>query len=722
MCTCLFIIVTKPTRILLTRPVIVPPAPYHDELTAHDPNFSVDPQVIVEALQRGSPLMSMSSAQLWHEIGNARERSLSFEARLPGSKLVGVDNLNLNKTQQSSSSEEQLEKHRFESAITETAANEPIEPLVASTEVDIVVPNQEQAQTENMEAVAKDQLPLIDGNESLVEPHKETGDITPKPVDQDVSMIVESSSLVATVQAQPASPKSSSPPRNDQTSLSDRVSDEADQSTSNIPTNEVDNAGCESLESPESFHSSSDVETEHPEGVSVSAAHAMELDSYTVSDFPGDKTDAVRIEVEVTNVLEQTGLDASLPSMGDMDSHTDIDLNGAAATVPAEADPIEIDSTPPEPTTADYITSQLVVTETMPLERGDADTASYIQDESERTNMHVVDLYENLPNELDLSKAKEDGKRAQSETGHSEGDLNEQNRNQDSVVIPQEVTDSAVTAVAETKEPVPEKAVPEETVSGETIPEKAVPEETIPEKAVPEETMTEGTMPEKAGPERAASEAVPEQAGPEQAAPVQAVPEAVVPKAVAVVPEVALSEEAVLNEATLREGKPNGEMDNTHKLSTSPDTLEPMKDLVVPPEYSPLASVLKVDNAISIAKNLSGLPGTPDIDSGQIPAYSDSVINEKESGSPPNNDLCLVCNSTTFIGAESNSIVGQSSGDSTLKWIECDNCKCWTHNACVSLSNEEVDMIDKYHCAMCEKEKGPSTCKSTFTKFKIFGF
>lgn len=78
---------------------------------------------------------------------------------------------------------------------------------------------------------------------------------------------------------------------------------------------------------------------------------------------------------------------------------------------------------------------------------------------------------------------------------------------------------------------------------------------------------------------------------------------------------------------------------------------------------------------------------------------------------PPNNDLCLVCNSSTFIGTEANPIGGQASGEATLKWIECDNCRRWTHNACVNLSNEEVDSIDKYHCASCEKDKGPSTCK-----------
>ncbi|KAF8447044.1 hypothetical protein BGX38DRAFT_1093594, partial [Terfezia claveryi] len=76
---------------------------------------------------------------------------------------------------------------------------------------------------------------------------------------------------------------------------------------------------------------------------------------------------------------------------------------------------------------------------------------------------------------------------------------------------------------------------------------------------------------------------------------------------------------------------------------------------------------------------------------------------------PPNNDLCLVCNSSTFIGTEANPIGGQASGEATVKWIECDNCRRWTHNACVNLSNEEVDSIDKYHCASCEKDKGPST-------------
>lgn len=89
---------------------------------------------------------------------------------------------------------------------------------------------------------------------------------------------------------------------------------------------------------------------------------------------------------------------------------------------------------------------------------------------------------------------------------------------------------------------------------------------------------------------------------------------------------------------------------------------------------------------------------------------SDS-IQQGAPDTPPNNDLCLVCNSSTFLGSETNPIAGQPSGDTTVKWIECDNCKRWTHNACVNLTNEEVDLIDKYHCASCEKDKGPSTCK-----------
>jgi len=108
------------------------------------------------------------------------------------------------------------------------------------------------------------------------------------------------------------------------------------------------------------------------------------------------------------------------------------------------------------------------------------------------------------------------------------------------------------------------------------------------------------------------------------------------------------------------------------------------------PNLSPLVETVQITQGVDDS-DLSGSTGAPE--------------------TPPSNDLCLVCNSSTFIGTEPNPIGGQASGEATLKWIECDNCKRWTHNACVNLSNEEVDSIDKYHCASCEKDKGPSTCK-----------
>ena len=713
----MYVLFVKFARILLTRPVIVPLAPYHDELTAHDPNFSVDPQVIVEALQRGPPLMSMSPAQLWREIGNARERSLSFEARLPESKLVAADSPNLNNMQQCSSSGEQLEKHRLESTITDIAADDP---LVASAEEDPIAPNQDQAQAENVEIV-KDRLQLMDGNESPVEFHKETSVVPFKPVDPMAPITVESSSSVAKEQAQSTCPRSPSPPRNGQTSPSDEISHEAGRSipcADNFPANEIDNAECESSEGPESFHSPSDVETDNPEGIPVIAAHAVELDTCDIADSAGDKTDAVKIGAGVASALEQTRLDANLPSMEDMDSQLDVDLNGFAVAVPVETDTIETESTSLELTTADLITSQPEVTETTSPDKDNADTAAYTQGSSEKTDIPAVGLNENLPNELDLSRAKENEKRVQSEAGCSEGELNELNLNQDSgVAMPQEeAANEALSTEVATRETVPERAIPKDTTPEKAVPEeimteKAVPEEAVPEEAVPEEAVPEESVPEEKAPEKP----VPERAVSEQAVAKHAVPEyAATEEAVPGVAEAAVPEEAVPFEATSPEGKPNGAM-SSGELSSPTDTLEPMKDLLVPSDYTSLTSVLNtLDHVPSIAKNTSEPPGIPDIDNGQISAYSDNVINGRESGSPLNNDLCLVCNSTAFTGAESIPVAGQPSGDSPLKWIECDNCKCWTHNACVSLSNEEVDMIDKYHCAMCEKEKGPSTCKSAF--------
>lgn len=675
---------------------IVPPAPYHDEPTAHDPNSPVDPQVIVEALQRGSPLMSMSPAQLWREIGNARERSLSFEARLPESKRVAIDNTN---SQQCSPGEERLEKHKFETSITKIATNELDEPLAASAEEDLIALNQKQT-------LAEDGHHLIDG-EDLVVSHKETSVITSKPLDSVVSIIVESGSSIAKEQTQPTYPRSPSP-KSSQTSLSDEMSDEADRSVpcaDNFPVNEADNAEYESSESPASFHSLLDVETGRAEGISVSGAHDMELDSYTITGPIEDKADTVKIGIEVTNSLEQTELGANIPSVEGADPHLDMDLNGTAVIVPTETNPIETVSTLPEPIAADILTSQLAVPETMPAQK---DTSNYIQKESEKTDIHVVGFNEESPNELGLGKAKENEK---SEAEHSEGELNELNPNQDlGIAILQEgetvTTETAAKeAVSEKEVLMLEKAVPEETMLEETTFE-----ETIPEEAVSEETITEKAVLEQAVPEQAVLEqVVTEQVTPEAAVPEEAVPE--IPGEA--VPTAAVPEDAVPNESTSQEGKPDGAMD---ELSTPADNLKPISDLVAPSEYSSLTSVFKTpDNTTSIAKNPSEPPSTCSIGNGQVPVYSDSVINERESGSPPNNDLCLVCNSTAFTGAESNPIAGQSSGDSTLKWIECDNCKCWTHNACVSLSNEEVDMIDKYHCATCEKEKGPSTCKFVFS-------
>ena len=658
--------------------------------------------------------MSMSPAQLWREIGNARESSLSFEARLPESKLVAADSPNLNNMQQCSPGEERLEKHRFESTITDIVVNDP---LVASTEEDSIAPNQEQPQAENVEIVVKDRLQLIDGNESPVEFHKETSIITLKTMDPMPPIIVESSSSVAKEQAQSTCPRSPSPPRNGQPSPSDEISGQSVPFADNFPADEIDDAGCESSEGPESIHSPSDVETENPVGISVSAAHDVELDMYTIADSAGDKTDAVKIGAGATSALEQTRLDPNLPSMEDMDSQLDVDLNGAAVAVPVETGTIETESTPPELLATSLITSQPVVTETMSPEKDYADTATYTQGGSEKTDIPAVELSENLPTELDLSRAEEYEKRAQSEAGCSERELNELNLSKDSgvAIAQEEAVNEAVTTEVET---VPERAVPED-----TTPERVVPEEIIPEKAVSEEAVSEEAVPEEAVPEQAVPEqAVSEETTPEKPVPERAVPEQAVAKQAApeyaatkeAVPEVTVFEEAVPFEATSPEGKSNGAM-STGELSSPTDTLEPMKDLVVPSEYASLTPVLNtLDHVTSIAKNTSEPPGIPDIDDGQISADSDNVINGRESCSPLNNDLCLVCSSTAFTGAESIPVAGQSAGDSPLKWIECDNCKCWTHNACVSLSNEEVDMIDKYHCAMCEKEKGPSTCKSAF--------
>src|SRR5690606_3976471 len=48
----------------------------------------------------------------------------------------------------------------------------------------------------------------------------------------------------------------------------------------------------------------------------------------------------------------------------------------------------------------------------------------------------------------------------------------------------------------------------------------------------------------------------------------------------------------------------------------------------------------------------------------------------------------------------------------SMQWVQCDSCKGWHHNKCVGLTKEIVDLIDKYHCMLCEPIKGPSTCKS----------
>ncbi|KAI9313306.1 hypothetical protein BX666DRAFT_1864628 [Dichotomocladium elegans] len=42
-------------------------------------------------------------------------------------------------------------------------------------------------------------------------------------------------------------------------------------------------------------------------------------------------------------------------------------------------------------------------------------------------------------------------------------------------------------------------------------------------------------------------------------------------------------------------------------------------------------------------------------------------------------------------------------------WVQCDSCNVWYHAACLGLSRNDCDEIERYHCPKCVPEHGPST-------------
>ncbi|PKC11991.1 PHD-domain-containing protein [Rhizophagus irregularis] len=44
-------------------------------------------------------------------------------------------------------------------------------------------------------------------------------------------------------------------------------------------------------------------------------------------------------------------------------------------------------------------------------------------------------------------------------------------------------------------------------------------------------------------------------------------------------------------------------------------------------------------------------------------------------------------------------ICRSSDGESFM--IECDNCDEWYHGACVNITREESQLVDKYYCPNC---------------------
>jgi hypothetical protein len=44
--------------------------------------------------------------------------------------------------------------------------------------------------------------------------------------------------------------------------------------------------------------------------------------------------------------------------------------------------------------------------------------------------------------------------------------------------------------------------------------------------------------------------------------------------------------------------------------------------------------------------------------------------------------------------------------------IECDGCNGWFHGKCIGLADRIADDIEKYFCAECSNQYGPSICKN----------
>ncbi|KAI7866366.1 hypothetical protein BDF14DRAFT_1691873, partial [Spinellus fusiger] len=44
-------------------------------------------------------------------------------------------------------------------------------------------------------------------------------------------------------------------------------------------------------------------------------------------------------------------------------------------------------------------------------------------------------------------------------------------------------------------------------------------------------------------------------------------------------------------------------------------------------------------------------------------------------------------------------------------WLQCDVCSTWYHTECLSMSAEECDRIERYHCSVCVPSHGPMTYK-----------
>lgn len=82
-------------------------------------------------------------------------------------------------------------------------------------------------------------------------------------------------------------------------------------------------------------------------------------------------------------------------------------------------------------------------------------------------------------------------------------------------------------------------------------------------------------------------------------------------------------------------------------------------------------------------------------------------------------EVCNICSKNVSPMEVAN---GTSNGLYVPKtgWIRCDGCKKWCHNSCASLTDKEVDQIDKFHCPACVPSKGSTTCKGVNMLRRIF--